>query len=151
MLSSCLAALERRGARSRDVAVVRVPGAFEIVAAASAAIAGRRVDAVVALGAVIRGETVHHEVLGHAVAGALASLCASSGVPIGFGLLTCDTIEQARARSDKGAEAAEAAVEVARLRRRILREKGERRRTKAGRSVTKELHVRARSHGGESR
>jgi 6,7-dimethyl-8-ribityllumazine synthase len=136
MLASCLAALERRGARSRDVKVVRVPGAFELPAAASAAVASRRVDAVVALGAIIRGETAHHDVLGHAVAGALAALSASRGVPIGFGLLTCDTIEQARRRCGKGAEAAEAAVEMARLRQRLGRGRRGKRRY-----VTERLHV----------
>ncbi len=149
MLSSCLAALERRGARSRDVIVVRVPGSFELVGAASALVARGGWDAVVALGAVIRGKTSHHEVLGHAVATALASLSASSGVPIGFGLLTCETVEQAHERREKGAEAAEAAVEMASLRRILRRGKGERRKAKGGR-VTEKLHESAlrtrRSH-----
>jgi 6,7-dimethyl-8-ribityllumazine synthase len=97
------------------VTVVRVPGAFELPAAARA-VAGRS-DALVALGAIVRGETTHHEVLAHAVAGALAGLSADSGVPIGFGLLTCDTMDQARSRTGKGAEAAEAAITMANLRR----------------------------------
>ncbi|HSS45007.1 MAG TPA: 6,7-dimethyl-8-ribityllumazine synthase, partial [Thermoanaerobaculia bacterium] len=59
--------------------------------------------------------------LGHAVATALAQLSAETGQPIGFGLLTCDTMEQARQRSGKGAEAAEAAIEMANLRRRLRR------------------------------
>ena len=80
------------------------------------ALAANRDDAVVALGAIVRGETTHHEVLGHAVATALAALAAETGRPVGFGLLTCDTMEQARARTGKGAEAAEAAVEMANLR-----------------------------------
>lgn len=116
LLASCLQALERHGARASDVTVVRVPGAFELPAAARALI-GRRCDAIVALGAIVRGETTHHEILGHAVAGALAQLSADSGVPIGFGLLTCDTMEQARSRTAKGAEAAEAAITMATLRR----------------------------------
>jgi len=133
LLRSALATLEHSGARAEDVEVIRVPGAFELPAAAAAAIARRpKPDAVIALGAVVRGETSHHEVLGHAVAAALASL--SAGVtPIGFGLLTCDTMEQARARSQKGREAAEAAIEMARLRRELTRRrqaKGEGRKTK---------------------
>jgi 6,7-dimethyl-8-ribityllumazine synthase len=126
LLRSALAALEQRGARSEDVEVIRVPGAFELPAAAHAALAGRRKpDAVITLGAIVRGETTHHEVLGHAVASALAAL-SSRGCPIGFGLLTCDTMEQARARTGKGREAAEAAIEMARLSRSLLpRAKGE--------------------------
>ena len=123
MLASALEVFERLGARESDLRIVRVPGAFELSAAAKALIdsKGRRLDALVVLGAIVRGETTHHEVLGHAVASALAGLAADTGVPIGFGLLTCDTMEQARARSGKGAEAAEAAVSMANLRRRLLR------------------------------
>jgi 6,7-dimethyl-8-ribityllumazine synthase len=76
---------------------------------------------VIALGAIVRGETTHHEVLGHAVASALAALSAETGLPIGFGLLTCDTMEQARSRVSKGAEAVEAAIEMANLRRALRR------------------------------
>jgi 6,7-dimethyl-8-ribityllumazine synthase len=121
MVVSACAALERHGARSEDVLLVRVPGAFELPAAARALIEGEEVDAVVALGAIVRGETSHHEVLGHAVASALAALSAETGVPVGFGLLTCDTMDQARSRVSKGAEAAEAAVEMANLRRLLAR------------------------------
>lgn len=119
LLRSALGALEDCGARRSDVEVIRVPGAFELPAAAAVAIRRRRPpDAVIALGAIVRGETSHHEVLGHAVASALASL-STQGCPIGFGLLTCDTMEQARQRVAKGAEAAEAAVEMANLRRQV--------------------------------
>ena len=76
---------------------------------------------VLVLGAIVRGETTHHEVLGHAVAGALAALSGETGQPIGFGLLTCDTMDQARQRSGKGAEAAEAAIAMANLKRRRMR------------------------------
>lgn len=121
LLRSALEALEARGARSEDSLVVRVPGAFELPAAARALLESEKPDALVALGAIVRGETTHHDVLGHAVASALAALSAETGVPIGFGLLTCDTMEQARSRVSKGAEAAEAAVEMANLRRRLRR------------------------------
>jgi 6,7-dimethyl-8-ribityllumazine synthase len=119
LLARALEALEHCGARAPNVRVVRVPGAFELPAAARALIQAGRLDAVIVLGAIVRGETAHHEVLGHAVASALAGLSADTGVPIGFGLLTCDTMEQARARSSKGVEAAQAAVEMANLRRRL--------------------------------
>ncbi len=119
LLRSALRTLERRGAKDSDIRIVRVPGAFELPAAARAALSARspRVDALIVLGAIVKGETTHHEVLGHAVATALAALSAETGHPIGFGLLTCDTMEQARERSGKGAEAAEAAIEMANLKR----------------------------------
>lgn len=118
MLSSALGALAARGAKEENVTVVRVPGAFELPAAVKIALASGA-DAAVALGAIVKGETTHHEVLGHAVGTALAGLSADTGRPVGFGLLTCDTMEQARARTGKGAEAAEAAVEMANLKRRL--------------------------------
>ena len=122
LLSSALETLERCGARGSDVTIVRVPGAFELPAAARAALSEpKRPDALIVLGAIVKGETTHHDVLGHAVAGALASLSAETGQPIGFGLLTCDTMDQARKRSGKGAEAAEAAIAMANLKRRRMR------------------------------
>ena len=121
LLRSALERLRRRGARMSDVTLVRVPGAFELPAAARSLLRSRRVDALAILAAIVRGETSHHEVLAHAVAGALAALSAETGVPVGFGVLTCDTMEQARRRVSKGAEAVEAAVEMANLRRTLSR------------------------------
>jgi 6,7-dimethyl-8-ribityllumazine synthase len=121
LLRSALEALEAHDARAEDVVLVRVPGAFELPAAARAILEGESPDALVVLGAIVRGETSHYEVLGHAVATALATLSAQSGVPVGFGLLTCDTMEQARARVSKGAEAAEAAIEMANVSRQLRR------------------------------
>ncbi|MDQ5858664.1 MAG: 6,7-dimethyl-8-ribityllumazine synthase [Acidobacteriota bacterium] len=118
LLVSALDSLASHGAQGEDTFVVRVPGAFELAVAARDAIDTDKPNAIVALGAIIRGETTHHDVLAHAVAGALALLSAETGIPIGFGLLTCDTMEQARDRASKGAEAAEAAIEMANLRRR---------------------------------
>jgi 6,7-dimethyl-8-ribityllumazine synthase len=117
MLAAALDTLRRRGARAADVSVARVPGAFEVASGAKGLIDSGRFHAVIALAAIVRGETTHHEVLGHAVASALAALTVASGVPIGFGVLTCETMEQARERTDKGVEAAEAAIEMANLRR----------------------------------
>jgi 6,7-dimethyl-8-ribityllumazine synthase len=119
MLAAALDTLRRRGARAADVSVARVPGAFEVAAGAKALIDSGRFQAVVALAAIVRGETTHHEVLGHSVASALAALTVGAGVPIGFGILTCETMEQALERTDKGVEAAEAAIEMANLRRRL--------------------------------
>ena len=91
-----------RGARRADVSVARVPGAFEVAAGARRASTPGKPHAVIALAAIVRGETTHHEVLGHAVASALAALSVETGVPIGFGILTCDTMEQARAPDRQG-------------------------------------------------
>ena len=119
MLASALEMLRRRGARAADIGVVRVPGAFEVAAGAKALVDSGRYDALVALAAIVRGETTHHEVLGHSVASALAGLTVAAGVPIGFGILTCDTMDQAHERTDKGGEAAEAAIEMANLGRQL--------------------------------
>ncbi|HVE66686.1 MAG TPA: 6,7-dimethyl-8-ribityllumazine synthase, partial [Thermoanaerobaculia bacterium] len=118
LLASALDTLASHAAEAQDVFVIRVPGAFELPAAAREAIDSEKPNAIVALAAIVRGETSHHDVLAHAVAGALARLSAETGTPIGFGVLTCDTMEQARDRAAKGAEAAEAAIEMANLRRR---------------------------------
>lgn len=119
MLDAAIETLRRRGARAVDIGVVRVPGAFEVAAGAKALVDSGRYQAIVALAAIVRGETSHHEVLGHSVAGALADLTVAAGIPIGFGILTCDTMEQARERTDKGVEAAEAAIEMANLSRQL--------------------------------
>ena len=119
LLASSLEALRQCGARAESIAVARVPGAFEVPAGARAMLDAGKYDALIALAAIVRGDTTHHEVLGHSVAHALASLSVESAVPLGFGVLTCDTMEQARERTGKGAEAAQAAVAMANLRRRL--------------------------------
>jgi 6,7-dimethyl-8-ribityllumazine synthase len=114
LLEGSLRALDEAGVE--DVTVIRVPGSFELsVAAARAAATG--VDAVVALGVVIRGGTPHFEYICQAAAMGLTDVSTRTGVPIGFGVLTCDNEAQAferaglkGSREDKGAEAANAAV-----------------------------------------
>jgi 6,7-dimethyl-8-ribityllumazine synthase len=114
LLAGARRALEAAGVA--EVREVRVPGSFELpVAAARAAASG--VDAVVALGVVIRGGTPHFEYVCQAAAQGLSSVALTTGVPVGFGLLTCDDEAQALDRAglpgsseDKGAEAAEAAI-----------------------------------------
>lgn len=122
-----LAGAERalRGCTVDDVAVVRVPGAFELPVTARA-LAAAHYDAVVALGVVIRGGTPHFEYVCRAASDGLARVAVDTGVPVGFGLLTCETIEQALDRcglpgssEDKGREAAMAAVETALVLRRV--------------------------------
>jgi 6,7-dimethyl-8-ribityllumazine synthase len=100
----------------RDVRVVRVPGAFELPVAA-ARIAHGAVDAVVALGVVIRGGTPHFDYVCNAATDGLTQVSITTGIPIGFGVLTCDTEDQARdraglegSREDKGYEATQAAL-----------------------------------------
>jgi 6,7-dimethyl-8-ribityllumazine synthase len=113
--------------RVEDTAGWRVPGAFELPVAAKA-LAQQRYDAVVALGVIIRGGTPHFDYVCRAVTDGLTRVALDAGVPIGFGVLTCDTEEQALDRcglpdssEDKGREAAMAAVETALLLRKVRR------------------------------
>jgi 6,7-dimethyl-8-ribityllumazine synthase len=113
-------ALLSLGATAADVTVLDVPGAFELPLAAAAAARSGRFDAVVALGAVIKGETDHYEHVARAATDGLAQVALDAGVPVGFGVLTVIEEGQARARSlagpdNKGAEAARAVVSMARL------------------------------------
>ena len=112
------AALKEAGAAT--VQVLAVPGAFEIPQAARAAAESGRFDAIVCLGCVIRGETPHFDYLASAVAHGIMDAAGDTGIPMAFGVLTTDTVEQAAARSgpgpdNKGREAAAAAIEMAAL------------------------------------
>ena len=113
LLESALAELDRVGVGRETITVMAVPGAFELPLGAMALAKTRRYSCIVALGCVIRGETAHFEyVAGEAASGLqLASL--ETGVPVAFGVLTVDTLEQALARADKGAEAVRTALEMA--------------------------------------
>ncbi|HEY5059170.1 MAG TPA: 6,7-dimethyl-8-ribityllumazine synthase [Gaiellaceae bacterium] len=113
LLESALAELDRLGVGRDTVTVMAVPGAFELPVGAMALAKTRRFACIVALGCVIRGETSHFDyVAGEAASGLqLASL--ETGVPVAFGVLTTDTLEQALARVDKGAEAVRTALEMA--------------------------------------
>ncbi len=113
--------LFRHGVRREDIRVVRVPGAFEIPLAASWAVK-EDCDAVVCLGAVIRGGTPHFDYVSAEVSKGVAAVSLESGKPLGFGVLTCDTLEQALERAgskagNKGWEAAISTLEMASLRR----------------------------------
>jgi 6,7-dimethyl-8-ribityllumazine synthase len=125
-----LAALRDMGGRAADWELLEVPGAFELPLAVRAAAASRRYDAVVALGAVIKGETDHYEHIAREAASGLAAVARDVGVPVGFGLLTVAEEAQALARSapgpaNKGAEAAAAAVAMVHVLRRLA-ERGRR-------------------------
>ncbi len=113
-------ALAAAGVLSHAIEAVEVPGAFELPVAARVLAATGRVDAIVCLGCVIRGETPHFEYISSAVAHGVMQVSVETGVPVAFGVLTTDTLEQADARSqpgpsNKGREAARAAIEMARL------------------------------------
>jgi 6,7-dimethyl-8-ribityllumazine synthase len=113
LLASALAELERLGVQAESVTIMPVPGAFELPLAAMALSKSRRYSCVIALGCVIRGETPHFEyVAGEAASGVLLAGL-ETGVPVAFGVLTVDTVEQAEARLEKGAAAARSALEMA--------------------------------------
>jgi 6,7-dimethyl-8-ribityllumazine synthase len=110
------------GVEADDVTEVWVPGAFELPVAANGLIRSGRIDAVVCVGCVIRGETFHFELVAGGCASGIQQVAATTGVPVLFGVVTVDTLEQALARSEPagghnvGEEAARGAVEMARLR-----------------------------------
>jgi 6,7-dimethyl-8-ribityllumazine synthase len=116
--AGALAALAAGGVTPADVTVVRVPGAFEIPLAAQHAAETGRFDAVVCLGCLIRGETPHFDFIASAVAHGLTTAAAATGIPMAFGVLTTNSVEEALARAgdgagNKGHEAAVAAIEMA--------------------------------------
>ena len=115
LLAGAREALRASGVSEGDVTVIDVPGAFELPLAAAAAAGSSRFDAIVALGAVIRGETDHYEHIAREAASGLSAVARETGVPVGFGVLTVEKEAQAldRARpgdGNKGAEAARAAL-----------------------------------------
>jgi len=111
-----LRALAEAGVAERDIVVVTVPGALEIPLALQRLAQAADCDALVALGAVVRGETYHFEIVANESAAGVASVQLESGIPVGNGILTTDTEAQANARADtKGYEAAQAALELANL------------------------------------
>ena len=115
LLESAFAELDRVGIDREHVTVMPVPGAFELPLGAMALAKTRRYVAIVALGCVIRGETAHFEYVAGEAASGLQLAALETGVPVAFGVLTTDTLEQAMARADKGAEAVRTALEMADL------------------------------------
>jgi 6,7-dimethyl-8-ribityllumazine synthase len=113
LLQSALDELEDAGVRLESVTIMPVPGAFELPLAAMALAKTRRYACIVALGCVIRGETPHFEYVASEAASGLQLAALETGVPVAFGVLTVESIEQAEARLDKGAEAARTALEMA--------------------------------------
>lgn len=113
LLDGAREALRRVGIADANVDVTWVPGAFELPVAAEAAAASQRFDAIVALGCVIRGETPHFEYVAGEAARGLGNVALAHRIAVGFGVLTTETEAQALARQNKGAEAAQAALETA--------------------------------------
>jgi 6,7-dimethyl-8-ribityllumazine synthase len=118
LLDGALEALDALGVDRNDVTVAWAPGAFELPLLARALV-GAGVDAVVCLGAVVRGETGHYEFVAGGCAHGIQRVQLDTGVPVAFGVLTTDTTAQALARTDKGRESAATAVEMARLLRTV--------------------------------
>jgi len=120
LLEGAMDALRRSGAEEADCSVVRVPGAFEIPLAAKKMAKSGRYDAIICLGCVIRGATPHYAYIAAEVTKGIASLSLESEVPVAFGVLTTETIEQAIERAgtkvgNKGFDAALSAIEMANL------------------------------------
>ena len=122
--TACIETLNRCGIDHDAITVVKVPGAFEMPVVAKRLAAAGKVDAVIALGAVIRGSTPHFEYVSGTCASGLANVATETGVPVVFGVLTTDTIEQAIERAgtkagNKGIDAAQTAVEMISVLRQI--------------------------------
>ena len=155
LLSGALDALRRTGADSKDVDVMRVPGSFEIPSAARTLAQTKKYDAIICLGCLLRGDTAHYEVIANEVTRGIGQSAQETGVPHAFGVLTCDTLEQAIDRAglksgNKGFEAALAAVEMASLKQVIRSQEsgvGKRRR---GQGAGDRKGLRSQVSGGRS-
>lgn len=129
LLQGALDALHRSGARSGDIEIVRVPGAWEIPSAARSLAETGRFSAIITLGVLLRGETAHYEAIYNEVARGIGQSQQETGVPHAFGVLTCETLEQALDRAglkagNKGFEAAIAAIEMASIQGKIAASEG---------------------------
>lgn len=124
LFQSALDGLLRSGANKKDITLVRVPGAFEIPSAARTLAETKKYDAIICLGCLIRGDTAHYDVIVNEVTRGIGQSAQETGVPHAFGVLTCDTLEQAIDRAglkmgNKGFEAALAAIEMANLKQAV--------------------------------
>jgi 6,7-dimethyl-8-ribityllumazine synthase len=124
LIRGALDALKRHGATEKQIEIVRVPGAFDIPIVARKLALSRRYDALITLGAVVRGQTPHFDYVAGECASGISRIALETGVPIAFGVLTTDTMEQAVDRAggkagNKGADAAMVAIEMANLLRRL--------------------------------
>jgi 6,7-dimethyl-8-ribityllumazine synthase len=120
LLDGALDCLRRHGAKDEDIDIVRVPGSFELPYAASRLIGKKKYDAIICLGAILRGHTPHYEHIAAEVTKGIARLALDSGLPVIYGVVTADTLEQAIERSgsksgNRGFNAALTAIEMANL------------------------------------
>ena len=126
LLQGALDGLKRTGARSEDIEIMRVPGSFELPLAARTLAESEKFDAIICLGCLLRGDTAHYDVIVNECARGIGQSAQETGVPHAFGVLTCDTLEQAIDRAglkmgNKGFEAALTAVEMASLQQVVRR------------------------------
>lgn len=124
LLKACVDSLTAHGVRKENLNVVRVPGAFEIPLVARAMAQSGQVDAVICLGAVVRGDTPHFEYISAEVSRGIGQAALDTDVPIIFGVLTTETIAQAMERADsrkfnRGGEAAKSAIEMVKVMRQV--------------------------------
>jgi 6,7-dimethyl-8-ribityllumazine synthase len=124
LLQGSLDALHRSGAVKKDIEIVRVPGAWEIPSAARTLAESKRFDAIITLGCLLRGETAHYEAIYNEVARGIGQSQQETGIPHAFGVLTCETLEQALDRAglkagNKGFEAAIAAIEMVSIQKKL--------------------------------
>jgi 6,7-dimethyl-8-ribityllumazine synthase len=124
LVRGALEALKRHGVLEKQIEIVRVPGAFELPLVVRKLAQSRRYDAIITLGAVIRGDTPHFDYVAGECASGIARVALEFGIPVAFGVLTTDTVEQAVDRAggkagNKGADCALVAIEMANLLRRL--------------------------------
>jgi 6,7-dimethyl-8-ribityllumazine synthase len=124
LVRGALDALKRHGVSEKQIEIVRIPGAFEMPLIVRKLAQSQRYDAIITLGAVIRGQTPHFDYVAGECAGGIARIMLETGVPVAFGVLTTDTVEQAVDRAggkagNKGADCALVAIEMANLLRRL--------------------------------
>lgn len=136
LLAGALDALERAGAAKEQIEIVRVPGSFEIPLAAKQLAATGRVDSIVCIGCILRGETSHYDYVASEAARGIQLAQLDTGVPMAFCVLTCDTLEQAIDRAglksgNKGFEAGLGAIEMARLTRKLTKKSARSRRARS--------------------
>ena len=155
LLNGALDALRRTGADSKDVDVIRVPGSFEIPSAARTLAQTTKYDAIICLGCLLRGETAHYEVIANEVTRGIGQSAQETGVPHAFGVLTCDTLEQAIDRAglksgNKGFEAALAAVEMASLKQVVRGQESGVGKGRRGQGAGGRKGLRSQASGGRS-
>jgi len=158
LLQGALDGLRRMGARPEDIEIMRVPGSFEIPLGARSLAESGKFDAVICLGCLLRGDTAHYDVIVNECARGIGQSAQETGVPHAFGVLTCDTLEQAIDRAglkmgNKGFDAAMAAVEMAEVKKSVVGSKPVvgRRSSVVGQSFRRQQSVKSKTKGGRKK